>query len=184
MQCRPPGGRKEGSTKQDLQNNVPSRDVPMVVCRKHPALGAGLCLLSKLEVDMNPALRIYCPYLPLPLEATSQNLYSKPRQGGVPGHSQWKGCLANGMHFPMERKPLLKGIWIPICYKNPLPTGLSALTIGGRVSAPKVLFCIVNSSTHWSNKQEKKNGHSCAWCSGTYLPASLQVCGASLPATV
>lgn len=128
------------------------------------ALGAGFHPLSRFEGDMNPALRICCPYLPLPLEVTSPNPYSKPRQGEVPGHSEWKGCLTP---FPMECKLLLEIIWIPFCYKNPLPTGLSAFTIGRRVIAPKLLFHIVKSSTHWSNKQEKKNGPSCAWCSGT-----------------
>lgn len=109
MQYRPPGGREEAYTKQDPQNNVPSRD-PYGGLQETcgTALGAGLCPLSKLEVDMNPALRICCPYLPLPLEATSQNVYSKPRQGEVPGHSQWKGCLPNP--FPMECKSLLEGI--------------------------------------------------------------------------
>lgn len=50
-------------------------------------LGAGFCPLSRFEGDMNPALRICCPYLPLPLEVTSPNSYSKPRQGEVPCHS-------------------------------------------------------------------------------------------------
>lgn len=72
------------------------------------ALGAGFCPLSRFEGDMNPALRICCPYLRLLPEVMSLNLYSKPRQGEVPGHSKWKGCLSSP--FPMGYKSLLEGI--------------------------------------------------------------------------
>lgn len=72
------------------------------------ALGDRFYPLSRFEGDMNPALRICCPYLPLPLEVTSQNLYSKPRQGELAGHSEWKGCLTNP--FPVECKSFSEGI--------------------------------------------------------------------------
>lgn len=86
--------------------------------------------------------------------------------------------FSNGVQVPLEGNLSLHLL------QELFANWVSAPTIGGRVSAPKLLFCIVKSSTHWSNKQGKKNRHSCAWCSGTYLPASRQALGASLPATV
>ena len=81
------------------------------------------------------------------------------RREGVPLQS-----LFNKVQAPFG------GHLCPQNLQEPLANWAISSSSGGRVSAPKLLFYVVKSSTRWSIKHEKKSGHGCAWCSDMYLP--------------
>lgn len=98
-------------------------------------------------------------------------------------HAFQKGRDASPVLFQQSASPFQRGL-NPQFLQGPLADQAIGSPSGGRVSAPKLLFYMLKSSTHWSNKHKKKSGHGCVWRSGTYLPAFGQVCGASLLAAI